>query len=236
MSNGFVGHSPPTTRQGTKRGHDDLMRNDDEEEEEMDTNIKRSNTGQNDCNDMLKEMNPESQRMCQYLSMVIEGKLQPVFGELLTLQKRANIQDKTIAQLQEDNRYLCRELDKTQLELRRNNLIIKGVTEDPLETDESRQKKLTEIINKGMGLKDIEIDTAIRIGKQNDKFPRPIKARFVKQKDRNAVNHIANKKKLMDIEKFKKVYVNADLPYNYQIMKRQEREDKKKSMSHTKQS
>ena len=86
------------------------------------------------------------------------------------------------------------------------NLLLSGIDEPADEVNEDLVREIESTLLKTTGIR-MDIDTAYRIGKVNTKFPRPVKVRFNKISERNAVwNSRFNSKP--------PIYINEDLPYS----------------------
>jgi hypothetical protein len=137
--------------------------------------------------------------------------------ELGDMKERLTAVEDEMEELRDEN-------DMLHLELRRNNLIFYGINESE---SENCYEKIMNIIEKGLGLNNIEIDNTRRLGKfSQGNRPRPVHVRFVKQSHRNIIYSKENKIKLKNSEDFKHVYINADLPPRIAEVRKQERKTK----------
>lgn len=107
----------------------------------------------------------------------------------------------------------------SQAVAKKNNLIIEGLSEseaDPVPEEEALTK-VTTFFSESFGLKDMDIDSAFRLGKvrQGSRYPRPILVRFMRPRERDAVWYARTKLARMDDNK--RVNIKEDLPPKLRI-------------------
>ena len=109
-------------------------------------------------------------------------------------------------------------IERLEAEKRANNVVVNGVSEsavktddEELKTDKAKIEYLADIVNAD----GLEIETVFRIGRMNSKTPRPLLVRFSNKKDRNSF--LFQQKKLREDDDcrayFGPVFVNRDSTY-----------------------
>ena len=105
----------------------------------------------------------------------------------LNLQdKNANYSSESMDKIKEKMQQIENSIDYLEYHSRRNNVIFNGVDECVKGTWQDSEKKVLDIIEKTMDLRDITIDRAHRIGKARSQA-RPIVVKFLNYKDREQV-------------------------------------------------
>ena len=153
----------------------------------------------------VKKSKPDSfEQKMELMFSVINNKLDKITA---TIEKNCI----EIEQLSNENKrlnLLVRDLQKTNdqlsVELKKNQLLVFGVPESTNSANDIN--KVTDLFNKQMGLKGIDIDIVFRIGVLNGK-PRPLKVKFVRMRDRDTV-WMAKSKLTYPLS------IKEDLPYN----------------------
>jgi len=142
-----------------------------------------------DIGDRLKDLNK-----LQKLDTIIE-QLKNNSAVLTDLTTKNKVLTQEVSELKKANEQLSYELKKQQL-------IFVGLPD----SNENPENTVLQFIENELGIRDVEIDTCYRMGKVDKNKSRPIKVRFVKQKDRNQIWHAR-------LRLNKPYYVNEDLIY-----------------------
>lgn len=105
---------------------------------------------------------------------------------------------------------------KSQANSKANNLIIEGLAEsdgDPVPETEALDK-VTSFLSKSLALKNLDIDSAFRLGKirQGSKYPRPIMVRFIRPRERDAVWNARSQIPRNDDNPQIRINIKEDLP------------------------
>lgn len=105
------------------------------------------------------------------------------------------------------------DLLKLEANFRKNNLILEGLAEseeDPIPDDEA-MVKVKSFLSESLDFKDLDIDSAYRLGKfrEGSKFPRPILFKLLWPRDREA---IWKARTVLAEDKDTKVFMKEDLP------------------------
>lgn len=164
--------------------------------------------------ELLLEMEGESEEVTM---QTLDKKLNAVLFSLdridtdLTAQKHQfQKQEEAISKLQMENRTLKRKVTEFEMHSRRNNLKFYGIPDKNKESWKESDEKIIELcraVNLKYGLRTLE--RAHRLGSYNanQKFPRPIIAKFYHFKDRDAAWEALNK------DPKKRAFVREDFPF-----------------------
>ena len=80
-------------------------------------------------------------------------------------------------------------IERLEAEKRANNVVVNGVSESAVKTDDEElktDKAKIEYLADTVNADGLEIETVFRIGRMNSKRPRPLLVRFSNKKDRNS--------------------------------------------------
>lgn len=146
--------------------------------------VKRTRSGSNDSTDSTEDMKEAMDKLVTAKMEELKTDLSSLFT--VTMQKMGT--------------RVC-QIDREQ---RSKNLIIKGVKSKENEKPADLEKAVEGVFAK-LGLKKVEIDDVIRLGKR-DKADRPILVKLLRLKDMRAI--MTEKKKLGK----EKIYIERDLP------------------------
>ncbi len=106
--------------------------------------------------------------------------------------ERMKLMQKQIEKLEE-------KVDELENRSKRVNLVFKRLKEESGETWRQAEEKVQELLEKKLGLKDIEIVRAHRVGWKQGERPRPIVAKFGKEKQRELVLQAKSKLRQTEI-------------------------------------
>lgn len=156
-------------------------------------------------------------------------------------ETEAKKQNEKIKELRETINYLQNDVvSKNEIELlrdrvaqqedrnKRNNLVINGMVEDKDETWEQCEKKVLKLFDETLGVQNIKIDRAHRVGRWKPNANRTIVLRLHNWKDKQRVFQRVNRLK------GKKIYVNEDFSPETNAIRKKLWEDVKKYRSEDK--
>jgi len=147
-------------------------------------------------------------------------------GEINKFAEQINQVRNSVSRLGKETRTIQTQLEKAkadittlQSEARKKNLITSGLAEHDNENTQAVVKKFFE---QSLEIKP-RFDEVFRLGKLNEKFPRPIKVTFIYNQEKKDVLHSSHKLKGSEI------YINEDLSKTERIEKAQLRKIAKKA-------
>jgi len=106
--------------------------------------------------------------------------LQNNSAELKELTTQNKILASEVKELKKSNEQLS-------YELRKQGLILFGLPESDSSKETDLESKVYKLFEKQLKIQNVEIDTCFRLGKKTETKLRPVKMRFVRLRDRNAV-------------------------------------------------
>lgn len=163
--------------------------------------------------DMLKELLAGQQKISQDIASLtstvasLDSRLKTV--EAMTaaaadLVPRMSELESTVRDLKNTVEILDRRNDDLENRLRRNNLIIYGLTETVKETPEQLLETVYELINVKLGVKCENIERWHRLGMRKNSSPRPVIIKLIDFRTKTQI--LSNARKL----KGSKIYINED--------------------------
>jgi archaellum component FlaC len=172
--------------------------------------LKLSNNSNFDVTNNMDSANPGSLTLNQ-IAQLLDTKLNPLHTRFDNLDKSLELQNERIKELESEVQTLKSTVQKVSnenellwRELYKVNLVFCGVPERPNESSEELSNKVSKVIHDTVG-KNFHFDTAHRIGKSVNQYPRPIKVRFMSIFERNEVYT-----KRFNVSR--PTFINEDLP------------------------
>lgn len=112
-------------------------------------------------------------------------------------------------------------VDDLNNRMRRNNLIFKGIPEEPDEKWEDTERLITEFVSTHLGIQAGEIERAHRVGRPKPEQSRPIVIKFLNFKDKNNILRNASKLKKL---KEPRVWIEEDFSRRLQLVRKKLRD------------
>lgn len=133
--------------------------------------------------------------------------------------KESHEQLKTIEAKQMEQANLV--VDDLNNRMRRNNLIFKGIPEEPQEKWVDTERIINEFVSSNLGLKAGEIERAHRVGRPKVDHIRPIVVKFLNFKDKSTI--LRNASKLKDLQN-PRVWIEEDFSARMQLIRKKLRD------------
>lgn len=133
--------------------------------------------------------------------------------------KESHEQSKTIEAKQMEQANLV--VDDLNNRMRRNNLIFKGIPEEPQEKWVDTERIINEFVSSNLGLKAGEIERAHRVGRPKVDHIRPIVVKFLNFKDKITI--LRNASKLKDLQN-PRVWIEEDFSARMQLIRKKLRD------------
>lgn len=133
--------------------------------------------------------------------------------------KESQEQLKTIEAKQMEQANLV--VDDLNNRMRRNNLIFKGIPEEPQEKWVDTERIINEFVSSNLGLKAGEIERAHRVGRPKVDHIRPIVVKFLNFKDKSTI--LRNASKLKDLQN-PRVWIEEDFSARMQLIRKKLRD------------
>jgi len=112
------------------------------------------------------------------------------------------------------------ENERLDVELRKRNLIIFGLTDNKNDDDAITKAKVIKLFSEKLSLSNITIDTTHRISTYADGKRRPIRVQLLFQHERDAILSQRNKLKIITDGAGHKIFINEDLPLKTRLCRK----------------